>query len=225
MNGPEDLALPSFAQRPNLREQVASALRAAIVSGEMKPGERYSAPELAARFGVSATPVREAMLDLVKQGLVDVVRNKGFQVTVMSDEDLEHISQIRELLEPPMAAEAVGMIDAADLTELRGLAQQIVDAAAAADLIGYLDADREFHTRLLSATGNDRLVRIVDDLRAQTRLYGLAGLARDGRLVASAKEHLQMCDLIGEKDADGLEEVMRTHIGRVRGEWAAPRPD
>lgn len=220
----DDLALPSFAGRLSLREQVASALRSAIVAGEMRPGERYSAPDLAARFGVSATPVREAMLDLAKQGLIDVVRNKGFQVTDISDDDLEHITQIRELLEPPMAAEAVAAIDDVELAALRGLAQQIVDAAADADLIRYLGADREFHTRLLGATGNLRLVRIVDDLRAQTRLYGLSGLARNGRLTASAKEHLHMCDLIAAADPDSLEEVMRAHIARIRGEWAGPRP-
>lgn len=214
------LALPSFARRMSVREEVADALRSAIVSGEMKPGELYSAPGLAERFGISATPVREAMLDLVKQGLVEVVRNKGFKVTDMSETDLDQITQIRELLEPPIAAQAVSAINAQELGQLRNLAAAIVDAAAEGDLISYIGADVEFHIRLLSASGNHRLVRIVQELRAQTRLYGLSTLASSGRLVASAREHQQMCDLIEAGEAEQLQELMRTHIGHIRREWA-----
>ncbi len=71
-------ALPALGGRgPSYRERVADALRAALIAGELRPGEVYSAPGLATRFGVSATPVREALLDLAKEGLVDVVPNKG----------------------------------------------------------------------------------------------------------------------------------------------------
>ncbi|HSA52260.1 MAG TPA: GntR family transcriptional regulator, partial [Yinghuangia sp.] len=69
-----------LGERLSLREQVARAIRAALVAGEMRPGVVYSAPGLATRFGVSATPVREALLDLAKDGLVEPVRNKGFRV-------------------------------------------------------------------------------------------------------------------------------------------------
>lgn len=214
------LALPSFARRMSVREEVADALRGAIVSGEMKPGELYSAPGLAERFGISATPVREAMLDLVKQGLVEVVRNKGFKVTDMSESDLDQITQIRELLEPPIAAQAVALIGEQELAHLRNLAAAIVDAAADGDLISYIGADREFHVRLLTASGNQRLVRIVEELRAQTRLYGLSSLASSGQLVASAREHQRMCDLIESGEAEKLQDLMRTHIGHIRREWA-----
>ncbi|MEV0728328.1 GntR family transcriptional regulator [Polymorphospora sp. NPDC051019] len=214
------LTLPTFARRMSLREKVADALRGAIVSGEMKPGELYSAPDLAERFGVSATPVREAMLDLVKQGLVNPVRNKGFQVTAVSEADLDHITRIRELLEPPAAGEACGHITPELLTTLQSLAGDIVAAAAEGDLIRYIGADHEFHRRLLGAGGNHRLVRIVEDLRSQSRLYGLASLAEAGQLVRNALEHVQMCDLIQAGKASDLEDLMRTHIGRVRREWA-----
>src|SRR5688572_32330171 len=82
------LALPTFGNRRNLRQEIANALRAALVSGEMRPGVLYSAPTLAEKFGVSATPVREAMLDLASEGLVEAVRNKGFRVTELTEQDL-----------------------------------------------------------------------------------------------------------------------------------------
>ena len=95
---------PSITPLPktNLRDRVSQALRSAIISGEMEPGVVYSAPSLAARFGVSATPVREAMLDLVREGMVTIVPNKGFRVTEVDDASLDQTTQIRQLLEPPV---------------------------------------------------------------------------------------------------------------------------
>ncbi len=212
--------LPSFAQRTSLREQVADALRAAVVSGEMKPGRVYSAPALAAQFGVSATPVREAMLDLAQQGLVEVVPNKGFQVTRVSDAELDQITEIRLMLEPPAAAIAARHATPAEVDALTALAHAVVDAAAQGDLISYLEADLEFHTRLLALSGNPRLVDLVLRLRAQTRLYGLSGLAERGVLTASATEHLTMCKLLSAGDGATLDQLMRTHVGHVRREWA-----
>ena len=220
MTGEATLGLPTFSHRSNLREQVADALRAAVVTGQMEPGRIYSAPALAVQFGVSATPVREAMLDLVKQGLVEVVRNKGFQVTGVSDDELDQIAEIRLLLEPPAGAIAARRATAAEVAELRPLAQAIIDAAATADLISYIDADREFHSKLLALAGNRRLVDVVRDLRWQTRLFGLSGLVSRGRLPASAAEHMEMCDLLAAGDGAGLEALLRTHVGHVRREWA-----
>ncbi len=212
--------LPSFAHRTSLREQVADALRAAVASGEMKPGRVYSAPTLAAQFGVSATPVREAMLDLAKQGLVEVIPNKGFQVTRISEAELDQITEIRLMLEPPAAAIAAGKATPADVADLTPLAEAVVDAAANGDLISYLEADLEFHTRLLALADNPRLVDIVRSLRAQTRLYGLQGLVERGVLTASAKEHLTMCQLLAGGDDAALQQLVRAHIGHVRQEWA-----
>jgi DNA-binding GntR family transcriptional regulator len=215
--------LPSvrrLAQRENLRDSVANALRAAVISGELKPGEVYSAPTLGARFGVSATPVREAMLDLVREGLVISLRNKGFRVTEVSDEDLDNLAALRQLIEPPTIRDVVPVIPAADYPRLRRLAEDIVVAAEAGDLIAYIEADRVFHVTLLAYSGNQKLVDVVSDLRSQTRLLGLTPLVESGRLVPSATEHHELLDLMESGDADGAEQLMRRHIGHVRGLWA-----
>jgi DNA-binding GntR family transcriptional regulator len=207
-------------QRENLRDSVANALRAAVISGELEPGEVYSAPMLGARFGVSATPVREAMLDLVREGLVISLRNKGFRVTEMSDEDLDNLASLRQLIEPPTIRDVVPAIPADDFPRLRALAQDIVVAAEAGDLIAYIEADRVFHVTLLAYSGNQKLVDVVSDLRSQTRLLGLTPLVESGRLVQSAAEHHELMDLVESGDAEGAEQLMRRHIGHVRGLWA-----
>lgn len=207
-------------KRPTLRDHVSDALRAAIISGELEPGVLYSAPWLSERFGVSATPVREAMLDLVRQGLVTSVPNKGFRVTETSDEDLDSIARIRMLLEPPSVRSIVEVIPEADIPGLRAKADRIVDAAKRGDLVEYVDADRQFHLTLLEYCRNPRLSQIVSDLRAQTRLFGLAALVERGELENSAQEHHTIIDLIERRRGDEVEQYLRRHIGHVRGLWA-----
>jgi len=215
------LELTPLAGRQSLREQVANVLRAAIVAGQMRPGVLYSVPTLAERFGISATPVREAMLDLAKEGLVDSVRNKGFRVTELSDEDLDDITELRALVEVPTVTQLAPTITDADVAALRPLAQAIVDSAADGDVIRYLDADRSFHLELLALAGNPRLVEVVRVLRAQTRLYGLDLLVEQDGLVSSAAEHHELLDGLQAHDEALVEDVMRRHIRHVRGIWAA----
>ena len=86
---------------PSLREQVSISLRAALTTGEMYQGVTYSIPQLAEKFGVSATPVREAILDLIKEGLLVALPNKGFRIVDTSEEMLRKITEIRLLIEIP----------------------------------------------------------------------------------------------------------------------------
>ncbi|MFJ9949019.1 GntR family transcriptional regulator [Kitasatospora sp. NPDC091207] len=208
-----------------LRDQVAHALRAALISGELRPGVVYSAPALAADFGVSATPVREAMLDLAREGLVEAVRNKGFRVTELTERDLDDFTEIRALIEVPTIGRVARTATAEQLEALRPQADEIVAAARKHDLIGYLEADRQFHLDLLGLAGNSRLVEVVGDLRKRSRLYGLNRLDERGELVSSAEEHLELLDLMLAGDAEAAEACMSRHLGHVRSLWAAGREE
>ncbi len=177
-----------------LRDQVGHALRAALIAGELRPGSVYSAPGLAAELGVSATPVREAMLDLAREGLVEPVRNKGFRITEVSERDLDQYTELRTMIEVPTIGRITKTATAAQLEELRPIAEEIVTSAREHNLIGYLEADRRFHLTLLALAGNERLVETVGDLRKRSRLYGLTGLDEAGKLVSSAEEHLELLD-------------------------------
>lgn len=219
-DAPGTLDLPSMPRRQNLREQVAHALRAALITGEMRPGVVYSAPTLAAQFGVSPTPVREAMLDLAKEGLVEPVRNKGFRVVALSERDLDEINQIRVLIEVPTIAGLAGKVPPEAAERLRGLAGEIVDAAARGETLAYIDADRRFHLELLSVAGNAHLVEVVRELRDRARIYAVPELAVEGRLGPSAHEHVELLDHLVAGRAAEAEDLMRRHLGHVRADWA-----
>ncbi|MEO3804816.1 GntR family transcriptional regulator [Nonomuraea sp. B1E8] len=214
------LDLPMVGERQSLREQVAHALRAALITGEMRPGVVYSAPVLAAQFGVSATPVREAMLDLAKEGLVEAVRNKGFRVTELSDRDLDELTEIRQLIEVPTVARLADSARAEEFERLRPTAEEIVSAGERGDLLAYVDADLRFHVELLALCGNAHLVSVVRDLRTRARLYGLSQLSERGSLADSAREHLALLDALKSGDAAAVTQIMEEHIGHVRGIWA-----
>lgn len=217
--------LPSIGERTSLRERVAESLRAALVSGRMVPGTTYSIPALAEQFGVSATPVREAMLDLVNEGIMSAVPNKGFRVVELSDAELDQITELRRLLEVPTVGDLAGAIDRAAVRRLRSLADAVGDAARRGDVVGYVEADRELHLALLAEAGNPRLVEMVGRLRDQSRLYGLEQLAAEGVLVDSAAEHMRLIDALESGDRRAAERVMAHHLDHVRGIWASRRED
>jgi DNA-binding GntR family transcriptional regulator len=204
----------------SLREQAGHVIRAGIIAGELAPGEIYSAAALAEGLGVSATPVREAMLDLASAGLVEPVRNRGFRVVAPDERDLDEIEQLRLLLEVPAARFAAEHATGEDTAALGGLLEAVESAAAHGDVAAYLVADRRFHIRLVECSGNRRLVRLVDQLRDQTRLVGLKPLAAAGRLSVSDSEHRAILDAVRAGDGERAEALMRVHVRHTRGIWA-----
>jgi DNA-binding GntR family transcriptional regulator len=204
----------------NLRSQAAEVIRASIVGGDLEPGEIYSAPALAERLGVSATPVREAMLDLAKDGLVEPVRNRGFRVVVVDDEALDEISELRHLLEVPAMSLVIDRASDAALAALEEKVTAIEQAAGVPDVAEFLLADRDFHLGLLGLTGNRRLVLLVGQLRTQTRLVGIKRLAESSQLMASALEHRPILAAVQRRDAAGAEALMSRHLDHTRETWA-----
>ena len=212
--------LPVFAPRESLREKVTRELRMALVTGRLVPGQVYSAPALAEQFGVSATPVREAMLDLVREGLVTAVRNKGFRVTRLDETALTECTRLRRLIEPPTLGEVAATADLDDIAAWRSTADEIMATAAAGDVTGYIDADMRFHLGLLGLAGNRLLVDTVRDLRYRTRLFGIPRLARAGQLAPSAAEHPRLLDLMLARDVTGTTTLMNQHLDHIHHDWA-----
>jgi len=209
-------------RRTSLRDQVLRAIRSGLVTGQIVPGVVYSAAALAAQLGVSNSPVREAMLALVDEGLMEVVPNRGYRPVTLSAADTAEIIQLRELLEVP----AVGLAAEGGISDiyaaLENLVAVIEETAAAGDVAANLDADRDFHLMLVGAGGNQRLTRLVASLRDQARLYNLRQLAESGGLSASAAEHRPLLAAVASGDRPGAERLMRAHLAHLTTDWAEP---
>ncbi|MFJ9209527.1 GntR family transcriptional regulator [Streptomyces sp. NPDC102264] len=200
-------------RRHSVRGQILDALRTALVSGELAPGEVYSAPVLGERFGVSATPVREAMQRLALEGAVEVVLNRGFRVIERSARELAELAEVRALLEVPVMLRLARTVPAERWARLAPLAEATGAAAAVGDRAAYAECDRAFHHALLALSGNEQLVMVADDLhrRSQWPLVS-APAVRRADLVADAAEHTALLDALMARDLPVVQSLIREHF-------------
>ena len=194
-----------------LRDLVVERVRSAIVSGRSPPGTLFSVPTLAEEFGVSTTPVREALLELARAGLVTAVRNRGFRVEPMSLETLINLFAIRELIEC-FAVKALAERRPADRDELQRLARAIEEAVEREDVATYIEADRAFHAELVAQAGNPLLTRMVMEARDSMRLYGIETSSGRKRQVTSVAEHYRLIDLAAAGKGEAAAALLSRHI-------------
>ncbi|MER5948676.1 GntR family transcriptional regulator [Streptomyces sp. NPDC001904] len=190
--------------RTSVRGQVLDALRAALLSGELVPGEVYSAPVLGERFGVSATPVREAMQLLAREGAVEVVPNRGFRVAERTARELAELAEVRALIEVPVVLRLARAVPVGRWASLRPAAEETVAAAARGDVARYAEVDRAFHRAVLGLGGNEELVRVADDLRGRI-VWSACDLAVD------AGHHVALLDALESQDVPSLHHVLDAH--------------
>ena len=199
------------AQDTNLREQVFNQIRGEIIAGHAPPGSMYSVPTIAESFGTSSTPVREALLELVRLGLLEPHRNRGFRVTAPSVEETRNIFDMREVLEVH-AAVTVARMPKKNVRNLIRFADQIARAVETKSFRAYLMADREFHHLLTATAGNPILTDTVFSLRDRMRFYG--DISEEGfeRQKASVPEHYRIAELVSVGDVEQLSILLRSHI-------------
>ncbi|MDX3320748.1 GntR family transcriptional regulator [Streptomyces sp. ME03-5684b] len=204
----------ALVQRSSVRGQILDALRSALVTGELRPGEVYSAPVLGERFGVSATPVREAMQQLALEGAVEVVPNRGFRVLERGDRELAELAEVRALIEVPVWLRLARTVPAEHWAELRPLAEGTVRAASSGCPATYAEADRAFHRAALALAGNEQLVRIAGDVhrRAQWPPAGSPSVRGRADLVADAHQHTALLDALIAGDLDVVRALVGDHF-------------
>jgi len=195
----------------NLREQVVQHVRAEIISGQSVAGTMYSVPTLAEDLGVSTTPVREALLELTRNGLIEPVRNRGFRVLEPTLVELKELFEVRELLEK-RAAELLALRAPKNLDSLGSLADEVRDAVKADDVHGYLEADRRFHHAFIAAAGNALLTEIAMAARDKMRLYGISSRAGLERQAASVAEHYKLIEHAMAGNAKSIQQLIKEHI-------------
>ncbi|ATW51361.1 GntR family transcriptional regulator [Streptomyces peucetius] len=204
---------PRMVQRHSVRGQILDALRTALVDGDLVPGEVYSAPALGERYGVSATPVREAMQQLVIEGAVEVVPNRGFRVTRRSARELAELAEVRALIEVPVMLRLARTVPADRWQSLRPLAEATAAAAATGDRSSYAETDRAFHRAVLALAGNEQLLAVADDLhrRSQWPLTS-APATRRADLIADAAEHTALLEALIAQDLAVVQSLVREHF-------------
>ncbi|MGW0857871.1 GntR family transcriptional regulator [Streptomyces sp. NPDC002690] len=207
-----EAAAPPPVHRYSVRGQILDALREALAAGELVPGLVYSAPALGANFGVSATPVREAMQRLAAEGAVEVVPNRGFRIVERGPRELAELAEVRALMEAPVVLRLARTVPACRWATLRPLAEATVAAAATGDRSAYAESDRAFHRALLGFARNAQLVALADDLhrRCPGPLPGAAP-GRPAGLRADAAQHTALLDALTDRDLTAVRALVAEH--------------
>jgi len=196
--------------------RIADSLRTAILGGSYPPGERIRQEDVAARFGASRIPVREALRMLHSEGLVTLVANSGAWVTRLTLAECAETYLIRERLEPLLLRTSLPRLDDAVVDRLARLADDM--AAPGAGLDGFMRADREFHLSSYAGAASGEMWQIIGRMWNTTQHYRreFTRLALKSGLSVTHLEHRLLLDCIRRRDADDAERVLVTHIRRTR---------
>jgi len=202
-----------LASRP-LYEEVADQLRVRIFAHDLAPGAWIDEQSLAKEFGISRTPLREAIKVLAAEGLITMKLRRGAYVTEVNRGDLEQIFTILSLLEGQAAKEAATKAQEKDLNELDDMHLRLEKAAADRNLEQFFEVNVRFHERVIAIANNPWLTDVIADLRKVLKLQRKDALSRTGRLQSSLSEHREILKALLKRDPIAAEQAMRTHLAR-----------
>lgn len=204
---------PGIAPRQALWEPIATALRRAIILGELPPGLHLEEPSLAEKFGVSRIPVREALVRLAHEGLVQIEPRRGAFVVGMSLEEVHDVYDLRQLIEADAIRRAAKRADATGLARLQRLVDEMADAVRRNQMDRVAEPDVNFHRELVAMAGSRRLLNAWEPIGGivATILSITDTTYRD--MPRSVASHQAMVDALARGDADTAEAELREHLG------------
>ena len=209
MNAAVATAAPPLARRA-LYEDVAERLRAQIFERQLEPGSWIDEQKLAVAWGISRTPLREALKVLAAEGLVTMRPRRGAYVAEMSRDDVAQIYHLLALLESDAAGEVASQASQGQLARLQALHERLEKLVRQRD--AFFAANEQFHMALLEAAGNRWRTQIVTDLRKIMKLHRHHSLFKQGRLADSLAEHRALMAAIAARDGARSSRLMREHF-------------
>lgn len=195
-----------------LYQEVAERLRQRIFAHELTPGTWIDEQKLAEQYGISRTPLREALKVLASEGLVDLKPRRGCYVTEISRQDLDDIFPLMALLEGRCAADAVARAKPIEIRELKKIHESLEKAAQDGRIDAFFEANQAFHKRIQELANNRWLLSVIQDLRKVLKLSRLHSLSLEGRLQQSLDEHRAIMAAFEAGDATKAEQLMHDHL-------------
>ncbi|MGL6278074.1 MAG: GntR family transcriptional regulator [Gaiella sp.] len=203
------------ARTPTAQARAVAALRAAILEGELRPGQRINQEAWADRVGMSPIPLREALGTLAGEGLVTYRPRRGYAVTELNLADLEEVYRLRGLLETDALLRGVPRATPDEVDRLRAAAAACTAAASLGDVVEQLAANRAFHDILHSLAGSAALVRLIDQLWDTTEAYRALYYALPGETAAATDAHAALVEAVARHDAAAAVAAQDAHRARA----------
>lgn len=195
-----------------LRDVVFNTLRKAILTGELKPGERLMEIHLANKLGVSRTPIREAMRKLELEGLVTMIPRRGAEVAQITEKSLKDVLEVRRALDALCAELACERITDEEKAQLKNACAEFEVATKTKDTTVIAKADVALHDIIIKATGNNRLVQLVNNLAEQMYRYRFEYIKDESQHPRLIEEHRIIYESIINKNSDAAAKIAKIHI-------------
>ncbi|MDN5721127.1 MULTISPECIES: GntR family transcriptional regulator [unclassified Corynebacterium] len=199
-----------------LGESVLQRLREEIITGALPPGTALSVPGIAARYGVSRSPVREAVQQLTVEGVAEYRPRAGARVAEMDAATLGQVFELHQILDAQASEQATRNATSAQIAALRALVEvQESNLGAPPDPVRDLRVNLEFHTRLREASGNRPLCDVLERLDVQSFLYPTTAWSDPWNVSMAVREHRAIVDALEIGDARGAASAAASHAGAV----------
>ncbi len=195
-----------------LRDVVFNTLRAAILKGELEPGERLMEKQLADKMGVSRTPIREAIRKLELEGLVIMVPRKGAEVAEITEQDIHNVLVVRAALEGLAIKLACDNMQPEDIEQLKTIEEDFYEASKKKDVDAIISKDIEFHDFIYQASNNDKLVNIINNLREQIYRFRVEYIRQLDDFSGLAEEHKELVQCLIDRRGDDANNLAALHI-------------
>ena len=208
-----------------LYQEVAERLRQRIFAHELAPGAWIDEQALAEQYGISRTPLREALKVLAAEGLVTLKPRRGCYVTEISEQDLDEIFPLLAILEGRCAHDATKRAKPDDLARLEGIHAILQQSAAKGQIDRFFEANQEFHAAIQKLAGNRWVTQVIADLRKVMKLTRMHSLSLEGRVDQSLQEHTAILAAMQARDAAAAEKAMHDHLLSGRQALARMKPE
>jgi DNA-binding GntR family transcriptional regulator len=204
-----------------LHEEVVSRLRNMLIEGEIPPGSRVPERELCVRFGISRTPLREALKVLAAEGHVVLLPNRGARAAKLTQQDLQDLFEICEALEAIAGELACQRISEAELERIGACHVEMVEHFRARDLPHYYRCNRSIHEAIVRAAGNAALTGLYESVTARIRRARYLAPMSPARWDMAMREHEAILNALHRRDGSGLAHILRAHLRHKREEVEA----
>lgn len=200
--------------RRSLHDEVVERLRDMIVGGLLEEGERLREKKLCERFGISRTPLREALKVLTSEGLLELLPNRGARVTRLSLSDLEDMFEVMSALECLAGELSCKHITDEEVEAIRQLHDTMLRYYRRNDFLNMFKIDQEIHKSIVAASRNETLQGVYESLAGRMRRARFKGARRDAGQQALMDDHIEMVEALSERNGALLGQIMRRHIQR-----------
>jgi len=198
--------------KQNLSEQVYDHIKRLILSGELKGGEKVPEEKLSQLFGISRTPLREALKRLSDYGLIYLKPRSYAEVTIIDGDEARQIAQVRVHMEIMAAQLFIAHAEKKDITAIQNIMEECLQFTQKGDIAGSFEADSRLHLEIAKHCGNGILYEMMEKLDARIQLCRLNQQLSTEKLVEYTKQHKILLNALKDKDMERVEKMLRDHI-------------